>query len=110
MPERRNGCSGRNYAVDHFRPKSRSEFAHLRAVYTNLYYVCFTCNDYKGSDWPSADEADRLLDPCEDDFAEHFEIAADGLLTALTPVARHFARRLKLNRESALRVASRKGG
>lgn len=99
IPERRNGPS-RNYAVDHFRPKSRPEFKHLRAVYTNLYYVCFTCNDYKGSHWPSAEEADRLLDPCEDDFVEHFEIAADGSLLALTPLARHFARQLNLNRES----------
>lgn len=102
IPERRNGPS-RNYAVDHFRPKSRPEFAHLRTAYSNLYYVCFACNDYKGNHWPSPGEnalGERFLDPCEDDFMEHLVVADDGSLTPLTPVARYFARRLNLNRET----------
>lgn len=101
IPEIRNGSS-RNFAVEHFRPKSKLEFAHLKCVYSNLYYACFACNDFKGSRWPAAlEEAGgfRFLDPCVDDFIEHLDVAADGSMLPLTPGGSYTSAHLNLNRE-----------
>ena len=101
IPELRNGPS-RNYAVDHFRPKSRPEFVALRSQYSNLYYACHRCNDCKHVRWPSAEEQRRgyrFLDPCADDFTEHFAVQPDGHLQPLTLAAEYSSHFLQLNRE-----------
>jgi len=33
-----------NFGVDHYRPQSISQFAHLKCDYRNLYYCCGNCN------------------------------------------------------------------
>ncbi len=55
--------------VDHFRPSSRSEFAHLKNEWTNLYYCCRVCNGRQGKSdhWPTEEQEAygyRFVDPC----------------------------------------------
>src|SRR5450755_630058 len=73
IPEMRYGPTG-NYAVDHFRPKSRPEFATLVCRYSNLFYACRDCNLYKGSTWPNRTQrrlGAHFLNPCRVDIGAH---------------------------------------
>ena len=91
--------SERNFAVEHFRPKSR--FKHLAAVYSNLYYACNRCNDFKGNTWPTAVEVKlgrAWADPCLCDvYVDHLRELPDGRLQPLTPVGEYTAEHLLLN-------------
>lgn len=66
--------------IDHHRPKSREEWAHLAFEWSNLYYVCAYCNRKKADQW---DEA--LLAPDEPtfDFWRYFDF--DALTGQLRP-------------------------
>ena len=100
MPELLAGGSD-NFELDHFRPKSREEFAHLAHDYLNIYYACHICNHAKAAKWPS--EAllavgYRFLDYCVEVFSRHFELESSGLLKPLTTAAEYTLERLRLNR------------
>ncbi|MBI4904266.1 MAG: hypothetical protein HY820_11555 [Acidobacteria bacterium] len=100
IPEFRWGTA-RNYAVEHFRPKSR--FPHLRNQYSNLYYSCNRCNEFKGDRWPDQsilEKGIRLLDPCEDDtYRQHLLRQTSGILEPLTPSGDYTNHLLFLNRD-----------
>jgi uncharacterized protein (TIGR02646 family) len=101
IPELRYGTPG-NYAVDHFRPKSRVEFRNLICRYSNLFYTCRDCNLYKGPTWPSRAERSRglrFLDPCAVDLATQWTICGDGALTPKNAAAQYMIEQLRLNRQ-----------
>jgi uncharacterized protein (TIGR02646 family) len=76
-----------NFDVEHFRPKSRPEFAHLEFQYSNLYYACRGCNLAKGARWPSAEDPEkRFIDPCEEAIYPKFlQITNSGEIIAGAP-------------------------
>jgi len=95
-------CFGgpRNFAVEHFRPKKL--FPDLRCEYSNLYYACNTCNDFKGTHWPSAMEQDRgrvFVDPCEAAMSDHIAFDAAGATEPRTAAGRYTIAHLNLDRE-----------
>jgi uncharacterized protein (TIGR02646 family) len=59
--------------IDHRRPKSREEWAHLAFDWGNLYYVCAFCNHAKGEQW---DEALLAPDEVGYDFWRYFDLDA----------------------------------
>ncbi len=50
--------------VEHFRPKSREEFAHLAFEWTNLCYCCGYCQSEKHDQWEEG-----LIRPDESDYS-----------------------------------------
>jgi uncharacterized protein (TIGR02646 family) len=93
----------RHYHVDHFRPKSR--FPKLETEYQNLLYACGICNGHKGNDWPSDDpvrDGKGYLDPCVDDYADHFGRDGNTLIDKDSAVAAYMIVRLHLNRPQLL--------
>lgn len=90
----------RNYAVEHYRPKSL--FAQLELHYPNLFYVCSVCNSFKGDDWPTdtpRPDVVGYLDPSAHDYSNH--IAVDprtGLAQGRDVAGRYKVHRLHLNR------------
>lgn len=58
------------FHIDHFLPHSKHP--HLKTIYSNLVYSCSFVNILK-----SNDEGD-YLDPCDNDFNDHFKRMADG--------------------------------
>jgi hypothetical protein len=101
ITERRWG-SDRNFVVEHFRPKGRTEFERLRCVYSNLYYACNRCNDFKGTTWPTKGLRARgyyFADPCSCDvYREHVKITKGGRLKALTACGEYSRDHLRLDR------------
>lgn len=100
IPELRYGPPG-NYSVDHFRPKSRSEFQRLVCYYPNLFYTCMDCNRSKGNTWPHPHlcrQGFRFLNPCRDNMSKHWDVDRNGLLIAKTFAAEYTIARLRLNR------------
>lgn len=91
--------SERNFVVEHFRPQRW--FPELTTFYANLYYACNRCNDIKSDRWPTAEETELKfgwIDPCESDFADHFEKEApDGILQPTTQAGRYTVENLQLN-------------
>ena len=66
--------------VDHFRPSSRPDFAHLKTEWTNLYYCCRLCNGSKTNHWPTAEQkmkGFRFVDPCAEDPDDHIRLTRD---------------------------------
>ena len=52
-PPRPSGLERPNdESVDHFRPRSRSQFQNLWLDWPNLIYSCRLCNQNKGNKWP----------------------------------------------------------
>ncbi len=80
--------SDRNFVVEHFRP--RSKFNELICEYSNLYYACNRCNDFKSDIWPTPVQTKNgfgWADPCECDvLGEHLAELDDGTLQVLTKV------------------------
>jgi uncharacterized protein (TIGR02646 family) len=101
-----------SFTVDHFRPISNPEFRHLRSHYSNLYYCCRRCNEYKWKHWPSDQEAAegaRFSDPCvEDMYVDHLRESPDGSLVYLTPCGRYTLARIRLNRDRVVAWRRRK--
>ena len=94
--------SERNFVVEHFRPKSRKLFVRLICKYSNLYYACNRCNDFKGDTWPNAalrSSGYYFADPCVDDvYNHHLRIRNTGQLEALTNCGEYTRDHLRLNR------------
>lgn len=90
-----------NFHIDHFRPKSLPQFAHLVNDYNNLYYVCADCNRFKSNTWPSP-KLEQLgfsfVDPCEDDHLYHWRVSLQGFVQPLTFPGEYTITRLNLNR------------
>jgi uncharacterized protein (TIGR02646 family) len=100
----------RNFHIDHFRPKE--SFSNLLVDYTNLYYSCALCNNFKGKTWPSKElEADGFgfVDPCaEDPYVTHFNVdRATGTLVCLTPAGNYTNLHLRLDRPQLRRHRAR---
>ncbi len=99
--------------VDHFRPTGRSEFAHLKCAWANLYYCCRRCNQHKWRKWPNADDLEngrRFVDPCEEDPDEHFRLTRDesgdedGKIASKTPAGRYSIAKIRLNRRQLIDI------
>lgn len=83
------------FGVDHYRPVSR--FPDLECEYSNLFYVCNTCNWRKGNFWPDFQdwaEARFIPNPCDHRMAEHLRF--EGLLVEPQSATGHFAAGLLL--------------
>lgn len=96
-----------NFELDHFKPKSREEFAALVQELLNLYYSCHVCNHYKASTWPAEELVSRgyrFVDPCREEFTTHFSAEPDGTWRPLTPAGEYSAARLRLNRSHLVEV------
>lgn len=96
-----------NFELDHFRPKSLSQFASLAKEFYNLYYACHPCNHLKGSAWPepSLEAAGYVfLDFCAETFSSHFHENADGAWQPLSRGAEYTLERLRLNRKHLVRI------
>lgn len=92
------------YGIDHYAPKSI--FPELVRDYTNLYYCCTLCNTYKRNYWhyPGKENKTRVLNPCDDDMAQHIRFdKSTGLMQPLTDEGRFFARTFRLNQEECQR-------
>ena len=101
IPELRYGTQG-NFGVDHFCPKSRPEFLKLICRYSNLYYTCRDCNTFKGSKWPDSrlrSKGFHFLDPCKDNFRDHFAVEFNGAITPTTRAGEYVVLQLQLNSE-----------
>lgn len=75
-----------NFELDHFRPKSGHENPCEAELFLNLYYACHVCNKYKAAQWPSdavREKGYRFVDPCTEDFSEHFRTESDGRWTPI---------------------------
>ena len=99
--------------VDHFRPVGRSDFAHLKKEWTNLYYSCRLCNGSKSAHWPTTEQnaiGFRFIDPCEDDPDDHIRLTrhpkTDELswLQYLTPAGRYTIDKIGLNRKQLIDI------
>lgn len=84
-------------AVEHIRP--REAFPDLVLEWTNLGWACTRCNTNKGSFWSDHEDL-KLLNPYEDDPAEHIEHSGPLTVCALgSSRGKNTIRKLKLNRD-----------
>jgi 5-methylcytosine-specific restriction endonuclease McrA len=72
-----------------------------KTSFDNLAWACFRCNNLKGSDVASYDEATSLLTPFYNPrtqiWAEHFALHSDGVLTGKTASGRVTVQILGMN-------------
>jgi HNH endonuclease. len=91
-----------NFHVEHYRPKSLEQFAHLVNTITNLFLACAICNRFKGNDWPADPVADHSIsaypDPSASDYNSLFTWTSNFQLKGLYPSAKYILERLYLNR------------
>ena len=95
-----------NFELDHFKPKSKPEFAHLVHQYTNIYYSCHVCNKNKWSHWPSAElyfKGYRFVDTCKENFSAHFE-DKDGYWNPISPAGEYTAEKIRLNSRHNIQI------
>lgn len=86
--------AGGELTVDHFQPQSADGSDEAE----NLVYACFRCNLYKSDYWGETETAQRIFNPRQQSAAEHFSVAPDGVIYALSEIAEFTILRLKLNR------------
>lgn len=91
------------FHIDHFRPKAKDKFPHLKNEYYNLVYASCYVNRCKKDDWHGDETTSELngkgyLDPCLVDYNEHFYRKGDGSIIPMdnSPVAKYMFKRLKL--------------
>lgn len=90
--------------LDHLRPWSRAEFAHLKNDPENFLHACPRCNRLKGPNWPSTkagsthDGTVGFLDPFADDRRSFFDVNPDGSLMCVKDPATYIANLLQLDR------------
>jgi hypothetical protein len=66
------------FEIEHFRPKGKKDFRHLRHIYKNLLWACATCNRAKGKRWPTAEllsQGNRFVDPSVEGMGKHVELS-----------------------------------
>jgi uncharacterized protein (TIGR02646 family) len=59
--------------IEHFRPKSRTQFKRLTFDWSNLFLACAICNgpEYKADRFPEQNEGGPPINPCDDYPEEH---------------------------------------
>lgn len=90
-------CGG-ELTIDHYQPQSKGGSDELE----NLVYCCVRCNLYK-SDYRSNLENQKVWNPREDYFEEHFWEAEDGHLLALTEKGKLTINIINLNRSQLVK-------
>jgi hypothetical protein len=78
-----------NFQIDHIRPKSK--YPELANEYSNLVYCCSHVNRAK---WD--DDSPNYLDPCIEDFNNHFERDDYGRIVPKTPQGEYMAEHMQL--------------
>lgn len=86
--------AGGELTIDHFQPKS----ANGSDSAENLVYSCFRCNIYKSDYWGGSENTPQIFNPRRQIAAEHFTVAPDGVIYALSEIGEFTILRLKLNR------------
>lgn len=61
----------RSLQIEHYRPKSSSQFEHLMFVWENWLGACPECNRNKSTRFPDCDGDPCLIDPSSEDPGEH---------------------------------------
>jgi hypothetical protein len=101
-----------NFQIDHFRPSSLDQFAHLVSTYSNLYYSCRWCNRAKWETWPSDQQRANgyeFVDPCKEDlYKSHSRLQEDGKLDPTTNAGDYTVREIRLNRKMFKRLRRRR--
>ncbi|MCU0341434.1 MAG: TIGR02646 family protein [Spirosomaceae bacterium] len=67
--------------IEHFRPKRNPKFRHLTFEWTNLLLACGVCNsrENKGTKFPEEAENGPLINPSDDNPAQHFDFIFDDI-------------------------------
>lgn len=86
--------AGGELTSDHFKPKSAGGADDVE----NLVYACFRCNLHKSDYWAETENAPQIFNPRRQSATEHFLLAPDGLIFALSEIGDFTITRLKLNR------------
>ncbi|MDR2650705.1 MAG: HNH endonuclease [Prevotellaceae bacterium] len=81
-----------NFHIDHFVPwkKHITDKPHLKTDYSNLVYCCSYVNILK------SDDEGIYIDPCNEDYNQHFQRDDDGAIIPLTTNAKYMYNKLKL--------------
>jgi hypothetical protein len=81
-----------NFHIDHFIPwkKHIADRPHLKTDYSNLVYCCSYVNIAK------SDDEGHYIDPCNEDYNQHFQRENDGRIIPLTENARYMYKKMKL--------------
>lgn len=66
--------------IEHYRPKSRAEFAELTFDWGNWLLSCGRCNDNKWAHFPYCEDYPCLINPTEDDPAKHITFVSSVAL------------------------------
>src|ERR1043166_8769090 len=96
--------------LDHFRPKSRPEYATLVNDPTNLLYACFVCNSQKSDLWPAKakekthEDGAGFVDPFHTDRSTVFECESAGRLSVRADPGAYLIHLLLLNRPFMCRL------
>ena len=80
----------RTFQIDHFKPYSK--YPELETEYGNLVYCCSYVNRLK-----SNDDNTKHLDPCDEDYNEHFFRNFDGRISGKTECGKFMTQKLSLN-------------
>lgn len=78
--EKKIAKAGHEQAIEHFRPKGRNHFPHLKNEWTNLLHVCANCNGIKSEKFPvDADNNPLFMNPSETsiDPENYFDFEVD---------------------------------
>ncbi len=86
--------AGGELTIDHFQPQSANGSDNTE----NLVYACFRCNLYKSDYWTETENTLAIFNPRQHSATEHFSVAPDGIIYAVSEIAEFTIRRLKLNR------------
>jgi HNH endonuclease len=89
---------GATFHIDHFTPVAKNEDG--KCEYTNLLYVCATCNEAKRA-------VLGLPNPCEVAFGDCLRILPDGHIEALNDDGKKLRQVLRLDSDSNVRNRSR---
>lgn|SRR5574343_21001 len=91
-----------HFHVEHFRPKSLSQFNHLLNDFENLFYACAICNRFKSNDWPNDPVLDHSIisypDPKDVDYNTLFFCQENGILGGNFVASKYMVEKLNLNR------------
>lgn len=109
----REAAAGEAYGgfeIEHFKPKGRGEFRHLRNDYLNLLWACHACNRAKGHRWPHPKERRlgmRFVDPTKEALGRFLQLKGDRVgATAANPAGEYMIEEIRLN--SSLHIERRR--
>jgi hypothetical protein len=93
----------RNFAVEHYKPKSLTKFKKLENDITNLFFACSICNGFKGNDWydEPLDDFTKIVypDPSKTDYSALFYVNPHtGVVDGKNIAGRYISEKLYLNR------------